>query len=406
MAGFDLSAPGLVRLMVDTEEGAHCLLLELLPAHPNLLLLDADERVLGLLRRARPARDLSIGQRYSPPADPRKFAGPLPRIPPSDPGQARALDEQWKTLLAAGDLAQVRTAAGRLTRQVVTRLERRLAHLEADRLAAGEAELIQRWGELLKIHGGRWRSGAAELRVPDEFAPERPEVTIPLDPALTLAENIARLFRQYRKRRDASAHVQRRLVETERDLAAARATARGVAMAVSFSDIEQALQALPGRQPEAAAEPGRRARRPPPRMAARLLQRTSSDGWTILVGRSAQDNDALTFRVANGRDWWLHAVGHSGSHVVVRNPAGGALPQPTLREAAWLAAYYSKARPQGRVEVAYVERKHVRRVPKGKPGAVTFDHGHTLWVDIADARLERVLAATRADGQDGEEAPR
>lgn len=96
-------------------------------------------------------------------------------------------------------------------------------------------------------------------------------------------------------------------------------------------------------------------------------------------------------------------MGFSGSHVVVRNPAGGALPRATLREAAWLAAYYSKARSQGRVEVAYVERKHVRRVPKGKPGAVTFDHGHTLWVDLADERLARVLREAGAPRPDGEE---
>lgn len=406
VAGFDLSAPAVARLSVNTAEGTFTLVLELSRPAPNLLLLDADERVRGAQRSGASTRELGVGQRYTPPIAPRAPRGALPRTPPPDSRQARALDERWNERLAAADLARARSAAGRVTRQAVTRLERRLERLEVDRLAAAEAEQFRRWGDLLKIHGGRWRRGATELHVPDEFDAGRPEVTIPLDPAESLTGNIARLFRQYRKRRAASSHVQRRLAETERELRAARAAAHAVAEAQALPDVERALQALPGRAPVPPAAPGSGVQRPRSRDSAPHVQRTSSDGWTILVGRSAKDNDELTFGVAKGRDWWLHAVGFSGSHVVVRNPAGGALPRATLREAAWLAAYYSKARSQGRVEVAYVERKHVRRVPRGKPGAVTFDHGHTVWVDVADENLARVLRAAGSAQPAGDGSPR
>lgn len=86
------------------------------------------------------------------------------------------------------------------------------------------------------------------------------------------------------------------------------------------------------------------------RSVARRFQ--SPDGWTVLVGRTAQDNDVLTFQLAAPRDFWLHVGGESGSHVIVRNPQGAdRLPRDTLHFAARLAAWYSKARNAGRTNV-------------------------------------------------------
>ena len=81
------------------------------------------------------------------------------------------------------------------------------------------------------------------------------------------------------------------------------------------------------------------------------------DGFEILVGKGDVENDRLTFDVAEPRDWWLHVAGHSGSHVVVRNPDElESLPQPVLQRAAELAAWHSKGRGAGKIEV------HVCRV--------------------------------------------
>ena len=77
------------------------------------------------------------------------------------------------------------------------------------------------------------------------------------------------------------------------------------------------------------------------------------EGFEVLVGRGATENDALTFRVAEPRDFWLHVAGTSGSHVVVRNPDGlDKLPKAVLERAAQLAAWHSKSRArQGKIEV-------------------------------------------------------
>lgn len=88
------------------------------------------------------------------------------------------------------------------------------------------------------------------------------------------------------------------------------------------------------------------------------------DGFEVLIGTGDAENDALTFRVAEPKDFWLHVAGYQGSHVVVRNPEGlGELPRPVLERAAELAARYSKARHAGgKIEV------HLCRVADvGKP---------------------------------------
>ena len=81
------------------------------------------------------------------------------------------------------------------------------------------------------------------------------------------------------------------------------------------------------------------------------------DGFEVLVGKGDVENDRLTFEVAEPRDWWLHVAGHSGSHVVVRNPDDlPALPHAVQQRAAELSAWHSKGRGAGKVEV------HVCRV--------------------------------------------
>ena len=98
----------------------------------------------------------------------------------------------------------------------------------------------------------------------------------------------------------------------------------------------------------------------------------SPDGMVVLVGRSAADNDVLTFKVSSQQDFWMHAAGTPGSHVIVENPNGlDALPRDTLRFAASLAARYSKARNARKVTVHVARRKDVAK-PRGlPPGKVT-----------------------------------
>ena len=94
---------------------------------------------------------------------------------------------------------------------------------------------------------------------------------------------------------------------------------------------------------------------------------TSPDGLIVLVGKTAEDNDILSIKLAAPRDFWYHVAGESGSHVVVRNPENlPRLPRETQRFAAGLAAGYSKAKNGGQVVVHEAHCEDVSK-PRGLP---------------------------------------
>lgn len=117
------------------------------------------------------------------------------------------------------------------------------------------------------------------------------------------------------------------------------------------------------------------------RWAGRTVARrfVSPDGFVVLVGKTAADNDLLTFKIGAGRDFWLHVAADSGSHVVVRNPAGApTLPRATVQFAAGLAAGYSKLRAGGRVAVHLCTCADVSK-PRGlPPGKVQIERYRTV----------------------------
>jgi predicted ribosome quality control (RQC) complex YloA/Tae2 family protein len=146
---------------------------------------------------------------------------------------------------------------------------------------------------------------------------------------------------------------------------------------------------------EAPVRPARRKGAEAPRLPYRKF--TSLRGASILVGRSARDNDALTFRIARGNDLWLHARAVQGAHVVV--PGAGDSPDPrTLGDAALLAAHFSSARGSDGVEVAWTRCKYVRKPRGAPPGSVAVTREKVLRVRLEEDRLAAILRTETRDG--------
>jgi predicted ribosome quality control (RQC) complex YloA/Tae2 family protein len=195
---------------------------------------------------------------------------------------------------------------------------------------------------------------------------------IRLDPSKTPVENAKARFREYDKAKGALAGVPERLASTEQHLAYLEETLALLELADSFEAIstierellEQGLLARRSSQPKG------------PRSGPLRLR--SSEGVPILVGRSAGQNELVTFEYAQNEDLWLHARGVPGAHVVVR--ADGPVGDATLLEAAGLAAYFSKARNSTSTEVSLCRRRDVRKVPGGPPGLVTIRNERSIRV--------------------------
>lgn len=352
-----------------------------------------------------------------PPFDPRSPplpAGP-PRIPPAGPVSSPAgWPAEWIAAWEAYTSAEVeRLARARRAQRVDKalraahkRLRRRLRALDRDEERARQGALFRQRGELLKGLLGQIPRGASEVTARDWSQEGAPEVPVPLDPALSAADNMRRYFQRYRKAARAAAPIARRRAEAEQDLQRLRAARATLADALRDEppQADEALTALERAWgvPAAAgptSAPGRQQRPHQPPRREPFYRFRGTDGAEILVGRSARDNDTLTFRHARGRDIWLHLRDGPGSHVILRHDAQDTPPtEAALRDAALLAAWYSSARGEPVVDVLWTRRKHVRRPPGAPPGKVTVADAKTRAVRSDPARLQALHGHGAGDG--------
>ncbi len=289
--------------------------------------------------------------------------------------------------------AQLRADVAALLDQQRTRLERRRRALqgELDRAAGFEAQ--RRQGELILAYMYGLQPGQMAIEIPEEG------ISIPLDPSRTPLEQAQALFREYQRARAAVEGVPARLetvnlgleyldeLATHLDLADDYETIRQLERDVQALGEDPAQWGRPAPTPEAHPAKGRGGKGRPaarPRAAAPAAgstpaRLTSADGFPIYYGRSARQNDALTFSLAQAGDLWLHARGVPGAHVVIRS-GGRPVPEATVAEAARVAARHSKARDAGAVDVIVTEKRHVRRVPGAPPGLVTVSQERVLRV--------------------------
>jgi predicted ribosome quality control (RQC) complex YloA/Tae2 family protein len=240
-------------------------------------------------------------------------------------------------------------------------LLRRLAESERALSAADDAEALRSEGDLLLARAPAVPRGVDSVVV-EGFAGD--PVTLTLDPRLDAAGNARRRYDAARRR---EARAERALAQhgaTEAELASLDAELAALSQA-----SDEALAALlPERKRGGAARAG------PPG-----LRVEGPHGFEVVIGRSARENDLVTFRVGRSEDLWLHAQGYRGAHVIVRSE-GREVPFDTVLFAAQLAAGHSEALQGDNVPVDYTLRKHVWRRKGAAAGAVSFTRQKTVYV--------------------------
>jgi len=200
----------------------------------------------------------------------------------------------------------------------------------------------------------------------------------------SLTEAAEKYFRRYTKARNARQEIEKRKQTIAKELERFSAVSERLEIAIASED-EDSINEIAGVRPAASAKRAKK----PGEAASGTRSFISSDGFEILVGKKAKDNDFLTFRVAKSLDTWMHAADYPGSHVVVRNPNRKEIPHRTLLEAAQLAAFYSQGKSQPKAAVHYTQKKFVNK-PKGSlPGLVSLASFKTLLVEpkIGEAKL-------------------
>lgn len=268
-------------------------------------------------------------------------------------------------------------AARRKVVASIARHQRLIRNLNADLEKHGDPDVWKKYGELLLANvKSAVRSGDL-IRVTDYFDDAAPTIEIIGDANRTLNEVAENYFRLYAKSRNARLVIAERLAATEEAIAKETELLAQVEAAAKSGDEEFLTRLLePGRKP---TEVKRKKKTDIEFNGARSF--VSSDGFEILVGKKASDNDFLTFRVAKSLDTWMHAADFPGSHVIIRNPNRKEIPQLTLHEAARLAAFYSGARKLSKAAVNYTHKKFVNKPKRAASGLVSLSSFRTLFVE-------------------------
>ncbi|NWG19711.1 MAG: fibronectin/fibrinogen-binding protein [Chloroflexi bacterium] len=241
------------------------------------------------------------------------------------------------------------------------RLVRQQSALRTELQRAADLDRLRWEGEMIFAFLHTLAPGQERLEIEER--------SIALDPRKSPVECAQDRFRAYEKARGALAGVPERLRAVELRLAGLDETLALLALAEGYEAIEMiAREAMAegylGNDAGSRASP-HRARAMPP------LRLESSDGFMIYVGRSALQNEQVTFRLGTPDDLWLHVRGAPGAHVIIKS-GGRDIPERTIREAAALAAYYSSQRGADGVEVEIARRRQVRKVRGGPAGLVTY----------------------------------
>lgn len=281
-------------------------------------------------------------------------------------------------------VTKIRQKSVDLRKIVQTSLERNVKKYQLQQKQMKDTEKKDKyriWGELLNTYGYGLEPGTKSFEALNYYNNEM--VMIPLDPTLSPQENAKKYFDKYSKLKRTADALESLLQETESEIQHLESIASSLDIAVSDEDLVQIKEEL--------IEYGYIRRKysggKKVKITSKPFHYISSDGYHIYVGKNNYQNEELSFKFASGNDWWFHAKGQPGSHVIVKTN-GEELPDRTFEEAGRLAAYYSKGRSAPKVEIDYTLKKNLRKPNGAKPGFVVYYTNYSLLIepDITDIR--------------------
>ena len=320
-------------------------------------------------------------------AEPKEFAAlPLSHFNLYIKKDFSSVSELLETYYAEkNNLTRIRQKSVDLRRVVQTALERnrKKYDLQFKQLRDTEnREKYKVYGELIHTYGYELEEGAKKLDALNYYTNEM--ITIPLDPQKTAMENAKKYFDKYNKQKRTFEALSELIQETKDEITYLESVSNSLDIALSEDDLIQIKEEL-----TQAGFIRRKYTKKKEKIISKPFHYLSSDGYHMYVGKNNLQNEELTFHFAVGNDWWFHAKGVPGSHVIVKTN-GEELPDRTFEEAGRLAAYYSKNRGAEKVEIDYVEKKHVKKPNGSKPGFVVYHTNYSLMIDSDISGLKQV----------------
>lgn len=375
----------IVELQVTGREGTYAIVCELTGNKANILVLDAERRVLRDLTRQHP----HPGQAYASPSrrntqhetTPSRFAGRIGNMLPV----SEAIDAYYRKQEATQTINRIKEERLRVLKKTLKKEQRLIDAWRNDLSRATAYRDYARYGESIKANLNGIMKGIDHIEMTDYFDDRLPTITIPLDPMKSAQGNMDDYFRKHRKYLAAERTLKPRIERAEHGIEQLRQEIKQIEQGIWTPPSAPTVRLNAATTVRATTSKDHLAT---DRRRGPFRRFTSTDGLPIYVGRNARENEELTFGLAKSDDLWLHARGTPGSHVIVRLGKGTDPPPETIRDAATLALLYSDLKKSGKGDVVYTRRKWVKKAKGQAPGAVVVTQEKSLHVSLEKNRLE------------------
>ncbi|HWR44767.1 Rqc2 family fibronectin-binding protein [Sporomusa sp.] len=270
----------------------------------------------------------------------------------------------------------------------LAKLTRKHAVLTEELSQAENANELRKYGDILMANLYAVTSGVHEQALLDIYSeePNAQQIVINLDPALSPLENAQQYYVKYNKAKRSGEHLACQLKECQGEITYLESIAVALTHAVASAEVNEVRQELITAGYIKTSEK----RRLPTAPSSPLTAKTS-DGFSLIVGKNNRQNDQVTFKQAQPDDIWLHTKDIPGSHVIIRGD-NREITAHAIKEAAQLAAYFSKGRQSANVPVDYTKRRHVRKPSGAKPGFVIYDHQNTVYVTPDETLVQQLIS--------------
>ena len=276
-----------------------------------------------------------------------------------------------------------------LRKNVSNKLERlynKIQNLNRDYTKALKGEKYRIKGDLITANIFRIEKGQDEVEVENFYSENLETVKVELDKRFSPSKNAQLYYKKYNKSKNALVEVDKQIEITNREIQYLEQILNSIDQCTSLHDLDEILTELVenGYIKKKITKVKQQARK-----GSGFLTYTSSDGFTILVGKNNKQNEEVTFKLSTKSDIWLHVKDMPGSHVIIKLEEKE-LSDTALLEAAQLAAHFSKGKNSIKVAVDYTERKNVKKPSGSKPGMVIYENYSTILVDSFERDISKI----------------
>ena len=301
------------------------------------------------------------------------------------------LDEKYHRIDEELEFAAKKKHVLEHVRRKKKKLERLVSNLKKDHEKCRNWEEFNLYGELLKANLYALKENADTARVLNYYTDE--EIDVPLDKKVSPRANMARYFKKAGKLRRGLGVIEKNLERAEKKLSPIETQLSALE---KIADLEEFQDYIAANSISIPAAPRKR-REERKKKPSPFRYFISNSGHKIYVGRSNKENDKLTISQGKGSDFWCHAHGYPGSHVLVPVPKNTEIDHQTFLDAVNLALYHSRAKTSGAGDVLYTERRHVSKTKGMAPGKVNVSKHRVIHVKLDEERIRNIRERTREE---------